>query len=875
MNHLFFVKMLEGKWVRKSQQKKSFPVGNNLYTEDDRMYILFKGDDLRANTPVVYEGKLPPDAAAAVRLPQKVTQTFVFDIPFNPCDWSHVSPTHRGSVYGDMERNSTHFVNLLESVTKKWDSVVFLGKPHARSVRELLKAGWHVIAMEGNSELLQFTIDLVKTEVNSGAHICEFMVVDESRPRAWNNKTDMWFKLSVRKRNKIYDFLFLRTRPNRDTDADYSSLISTEDEETTDIEFDATANEEGSDTESLDLQYGPHPGQHTTGSSFAGPSTSPTSLVSPMAKAAPGTTPMKLLQRMQALASDHRSLRPGSDIPADHLSWKDANIHFLPEPQSRSTEADWGHDMIWHPGVIQPAIQKGEWIVAVVVPDGGWVPLPRGSKSDFLDVARIAVLQKVRAENDSFAPEDLSVISTVGRLFTELQEKCWLELTEDYYDLDTSPSKGRVDWKIPPPSGTHGGGGGLRASAVYRSRSGKLGTAAEVPTSSAGSEMAALVALRAGSVETFKSVGIRTSMLAERTKRTDAQSLSGAGVASRDPKMDSGAVRDETAPPAGDSQPLRTEREGTCGGPSDRETAKFAGIRTSSGNGGQPGFVVPAGGAACGEREGHSSKFDTGSGEVAGLHAREEGRVMDKEKEGEEGDTGEKLEEGGEEGEEEEDEGEEGQEGEETELAGWQGGKDGEKGELDTGDGERTFGDDDDRSGESSDGFGQLYGEHREEDDDDDDTTLGMETQVVTSLSAERDDYEVEAMTSVVDLQQRFNDTSVAVSLNKPSVRIDIEEVIDGILGDHHMSAQPSSTPGVDDPLDVKPSGGSVVALSPMNSPMLPPTIASGGEGEIGGRQDVTSPKKIVAGTRALDVLALPTPTSPIKEQRDKPAGKQ
>ncbi|GBG77476.1 hypothetical protein CBR_g23924 [Chara braunii] len=931
------------KWVRKSQQKKSFPIGNNLYTEDDRMYILFKGDDLRANTSIVYEGKLPPATAAAVRLPQKVTQTDVSDIPFNPCDWSHVSPTRRGSVYGDMECNPAKFVNLLESVTKKGEGVCFLGKPHTRSVWELLKAGRHVIAMEGNFELLQFTIDLVKSEVNSGAHICEFMVVNESRPRAWNNKTDMWFKLSARKRNKIYDFLFLQTRPKRDTDAEYvrrkdhmftlldnyhdasrmnaktflerlqslyfveseeelsfrsySSLISTEDEETTGIEFDATANKEGSDTESLDLQYDPHPGQHTTGSSFAGSSTSPTSFVSPMAKAAPGTTLMKLLQRMQALASSHRSLRPGSDIPADQLSWKDANIHFLPEPQSRSTEADWGHDMIWHAGVIQPAIQKGEWIVAVAVPDGGWVPLPRGSKSDFLDVARIAVLQKVRAENDSFAPEDVSVISTVGRLFAELQDKCWLELTEDYYDLDTSPSKGRVDWKIPPPSGNHvstgsrgpdggenegdeaGGGkgvppgseggsqgdtttvegsGGVVGEAFGRQQSTGPGPAssaqsAEVPTSSASSVMAALVALRAGSGETFKSAGIRTSMLAERMKRTNAQSLSGAGVASRDPKMDSGAVRDGTAPPAGDRQLLRSEREGTCGGPGDRETTKFAGIRTSSGKGGQPRIIVPAGGVACGEREGHSSEFDTGLGEVAGLHAREEGRVMDKEKEGEEGDTREELEEGGDEGEEEEDKGKEGEEGEETELAGLLGGNDGEKGELDTGDDERTFGDDDDRFGESCDGFGQLYGEHCEEDDDDDDTTLGMETQVVTSLSAERDDYEVEAMTSAVDLQQRFNDASVAVSLNKPSVRFDIKEVID-----HHISAQPSSMPGVDDPLDVKPSGGSVVALSPTNSPMLPPTIASGGEGEIGGRQDVTSSKNTVAGTRALDVLALP-----------------
>ncbi|GBG92635.1 hypothetical protein CBR_g56579 [Chara braunii] len=423
----------------------------------------------------------------------------------------------------------------------------------------------------------------------------------------------------------------------------YSSLISTEDEETTNIEFDANTNEEGSDTENLDLHYYPHPVQHATGSSLA--------------------------------------------------------------------------------GVIQPVIQKGDWIMVVVVPGGGWMPLPRGSKSNFLDVARIAVLQKVRAENDSFAPDDMSIISTAGRLFNELQDKWYLELTEDYYDHDTSLSKGKVEWKIPPPSGTHvspgargsdggedegnkawggkgvppGSEGGSHCDTTTAEGSGVVAgeafgrhqstvpgpegstQSADVPTSSAGSVMAAVVALRAGSGETCNSAGIRTSMLAERIQRTDAQSWSGAGVPSPDPKIDSG--------------------EGTCGGPGDRETAKFVGLRTSSGKGGRRGIVVAAGGAACVEPKGHSSEFNTGSGEVAGLHAREGGSVMDEEKEGEEGDKGEEWEEGRDEGEEEEEEGEEGEEGGETELGELFGGKEGEKGDVDTGDDGRTFLDDDARSG--------------------------------------------------------------------------------------------------------------------------------------------------------------------------------
>ncbi|GBG66899.1 hypothetical protein CBR_g72654 [Chara braunii] len=192
MHHLSFVKLLEGKWVRRVQQKKSFPVENNLYTEEDRMYILFKGDDLRVNTSVVYEGNLPTGGAAAMRLPQRVTQTDASEIPFMPCDWS-----------------------------LKGGGVVFLGKPHEQSIWELLKAGRHVVAMEGNSDLLQFTMQVVKSEVNSSGHNCEFMVVRPTRDKVWSKKTDMWFKLSERKRNKIYDFLFLQTRPRRDTDAEY------------------------------------------------------------------------------------------------------------------------------------------------------------------------------------------------------------------------------------------------------------------------------------------------------------------------------------------------------------------------------------------------------------------------------------------------------------------------------------------------------------------------------------------------------------------------------------------------------------------------------------------------------------------------------
>ncbi|GBG59602.1 hypothetical protein CBR_g49866 [Chara braunii] len=302
-------------------------------------------------------------AAAVVRLPQRVTHTDVSEIPFTPCDWSQTTPKRQSSVYGDMERNPTQFVGLLDFVSKKGEGVVFLGKPHVRSVWELLKAGRHVVAMERNSELLQFMMELVKSEVNSGAHNCEFMVVKATRDLVWSNKTDMWFKLSERKRNKIYDFLFLQTRPRKDTGVEYihlkdhmfalldnyhgasrmnvknfleklqslyfveseedlkfgsyASLISTNDEVATGVEFDTNVKEEESDTESLDLQCDPSPAEHARGSSSAGPSTSPTSLMSSMAKPEPGTTPMKLLGRLKALAVPSQDPTIGSVVVRD------------------------------------------------------------------------------------------------------------------------------------------------------------------------------------------------------------------------------------------------------------------------------------------------------------------------------------------------------------------------------------------------------------------------------------------------------------------------------------------------------------------------------------------------------------------------------
>ncbi|GBG86171.1 hypothetical protein CBR_g41075 [Chara braunii] len=435
LHHLSVVKAMAGKWVRRTQQKKSFGVGHNLYSLDDRMYILFKGDDLRENTSIVYGARLAAGDAAAVGALQKVTPTEISDMPFDACEWPVVIHGRDPVVYKGHEWNPTQFAHLLEFLCKKGDGIMFLGKAHAQVVWEVLKGGRKVIALEGNSEWLQFTLDFLKTAVNSGAYRCEFITKCEKPRRVWDPSTDMWFKLSARKRSRIYEFLFLEKQPARGTDIEYmrrkehmlalldnyhgatrlnaknfpdrlellyfvesepvlrlesyGALIDADEESLTGVVFDTGAPEEDSNTEEIDIDYRLAPVLPSPTSSSTSPSTNRPAQATPMQR-----TPSKLLARLTLRHAAPPPLRPGCQVPLQHPSRKDENIHFEGHDHTRSTEADWGHDMIWHPGTIQPAIRKGEWVMAIVDTDGEWKSSERLAKSDYLDIARSAVVDK-------------------------------------------------------------------------------------------------------------------------------------------------------------------------------------------------------------------------------------------------------------------------------------------------------------------------------------------------------------------------------------------------------------------------------------------------------------------------------------------------
>ncbi|GBG69469.1 hypothetical protein CBR_g4164 [Chara braunii] len=186
------------------------------------MYVLFHGDNLKLNTPPVFEGALRGDDAAALGKKQKCSPSDIAETPFTPTTFQYAGLLHqKGLVYKEMERNPTLLYNLMEFFCPTGNVVMLLGKAHTQVVWNLLRSGRHVVAVEGDTELLNFLNTYVMHEINTGVHNCELYTGQSAMDHDPNR--NFWFKLSSDKRVKLYKFLFLDTRPTYRTEDDYKA----------------------------------------------------------------------------------------------------------------------------------------------------------------------------------------------------------------------------------------------------------------------------------------------------------------------------------------------------------------------------------------------------------------------------------------------------------------------------------------------------------------------------------------------------------------------------------------------------------------------------------------------------------------------------
>ncbi|GBG84752.1 hypothetical protein CBR_g39130 [Chara braunii] len=657
----------------------------------------------------------------------------------------------------------------------------------------------------------------------------------------------------------------------------YGALIDAGEESLTSVVFDTGAPEEDSDTEEIDIDYRLAPVLPSPASSSASPSTNQPAQATPVQR-----TPSKLLARLTPRPAASPPLRPGCQVPLQHPSRKDENIHFEGHDHTRSTEADWGHDMIWHPGTIQPAIRKGEWVMAIVDTDGEWKPSERLAKSDYLDIARSAVVDKVTLENSNLQPADSAIIATADRLFRKLHDKQWLELSDDFYDLEMSPSKKKMNWKVPPSTGTQGsvgegprsppgagGGGGSGHEEGGRGVSGHTKSGGSASASSPGpGDQGRIVhsgvgeggvnvthSPTAGSGKSRKFARIRTSQTEDPVPVEAAKS---AGIRTS-MTLEQAALPSWTA--FGSSAEVGW---GSCeGDPVSAVKGKSAGIPTRADD---VQASVPS--EEVGTEEGPTS-VRTDDHSLGSAFMRLQGA---KSRETDGGEEWVKVE-GGEEGGEWE-EGGEGDEGRETELITLRDDKDSEEGGLSITDEERVDAGDEDVCGETSDSFGLVYARPGEGDIDDDATAMKMEMQVVSGLSVDHEEYDAHHQATAVRPPDGGNEAIMTVSLAKMTRRLSVKEVIDTILGGEQVQTL-SSTPSKDDALVSNETfvARDLALIQPW-FPVPSSPLTGGRGGGVGGGQHVTSPKKCRVGTPALAVLALLAPTSPTKEQKEKQAGK-
>ncbi|GBG83148.1 hypothetical protein CBR_g36764 [Chara braunii] len=194
-------------WVRKSASKKTHQFGNSVWEEPDVMHILFKGEDPLLLTHPVYEGAVAEDDAAALRRKQKVTPTDVEEKSFKSLTFADIGNlTQRGALYKDGERNPNQLCNQLLFFCGVADAVLFLGKPHAQVVWSLLQQGRHVLAVDGDTTQVEYTVQYVTHEVSSKAYPSDFhhVVVEP----VYDPNKDMFFKLTPKKRRQVYSFLY-------------------------------------------------------------------------------------------------------------------------------------------------------------------------------------------------------------------------------------------------------------------------------------------------------------------------------------------------------------------------------------------------------------------------------------------------------------------------------------------------------------------------------------------------------------------------------------------------------------------------------------------------------------------------------------------
>ncbi|GBG75563.1 hypothetical protein CBR_g20194 [Chara braunii] len=138
-------------------------------------------------------------------------------------------------------------------------------------------------------------------------------------------------------------------------------------------------------------------------------------------------------------------LVPGDSIPPRFCADPN-NVYFLDDKYTCTSKDKWGHDIIWHDDIFEPCIQGREWKMAVKYVSKGWRPFARMGKDNWLKTTKQSILYRCRKENPG--ESKTSIAAKAKQLFDALGATRQLEYSHKFYELQSSPSYGKIDWKV-------------------------------------------------------------------------------------------------------------------------------------------------------------------------------------------------------------------------------------------------------------------------------------------------------------------------------------------------------------------------------------------------------------------------------------------
>ncbi|GBG90085.1 hypothetical protein CBR_g50178 [Chara braunii] len=458
--------------------------GNIATASRDMMAIVLhaEGGDLRKVT-------------VAPHLINDLTNVHVVEERFGKCLGKHGGIEGDESVvYSIWEREPGKLRSLCGLFVGEAEGVLLLGRAHAGLVWEFLLAGNNVIVCDELAKDIAYLTKFIDILVKDYKFNCH---VEKPRCKHRPNR-DMFHKLGP-KRLKVWEYLF-RDMPQERLDGKYiykkakatetlkhyhgalTGAFETFVARCEILKFDLCKNQLTSkdyeelaksgdglnpvdseeDSSDSDLKLGedtyaevPRRGfvqAHDDGTVHSHEGSIPVAAPSVASMVAPSeTAALQDIGRCGGNEEDDieipgevSTLTPGDAIPSGYCA--DPNmIYFLEGKHTHTGEDKWGHDIIWHEGVLQPCIQDGGWKMAVKY-TSGWKTFRRMSKDIWLKTTELAILHRVRVEN--LRQSEAAIKAKAEKLFHVLRDNRQLEYSNKFYALRSSPSRGSINWKV-------------------------------------------------------------------------------------------------------------------------------------------------------------------------------------------------------------------------------------------------------------------------------------------------------------------------------------------------------------------------------------------------------------------------------------------